>query len=171
MFDTEPKFTPQEIEAYRDLKKEGYAPLKVLDEKIDKVGKDLHTRYSNYQYAKLNEEPGNAQSILKRCSAEDKYYETKLVAVNGGYVKQEDVVKIESKVNESIKGIGSSPEVSKTLQLHKRTQINQTDLPNKSYVGGRNLSDKQQVDSPPVIDKNAKPVSKTKRKQEAEMER
>ncbi|BCD02906.1 hypothetical protein BC30048_p2081 (plasmid) [Bacillus cereus] len=171
MFDTEPKFTPQEIEAYRDLKKEGYAPLKVLDEKIDKVEKDLHTRYSNYQYAKLNEEPGNAQSILKRCSAEDKYYETKLVAVNGGYVKQEDVVKIESKVNESIKGIGSSPEVSKTYTAPQRTQINQTDLPNKSYVGGRNLSDKQQVDSPPVIDKNAKPVSKNKRKQEAEMER
>lgn len=171
MFETEPKFTPQEIEAYRDFKKEGYAPVKVLDEKIEKVEIDLHTRYSNYQYAKLNEEPGNAQSILKRCSAEDKYYETKLVAVNGGYVKQEDVVKIESKVNESIKGIGSSPEVSKTYTAPQRTQINQTDLPNKSYVGGRNLSDKQQVDSPPVIDKNAKPVSKYKRKQEAEMER
>ncbi|MFB5561839.1 LPD25 domain-containing protein [Bacillus cereus] len=171
MFETEPKFTPQEIEAYRDFKKDGYAPVKVLDEKIEKVEKDLHTRYSNYQYAKLNEEPGNAQSILKRCSAEDKYYETKLVAVNGGYVKQEDVVKIESKVNESIKGIGSSPEVSKTYTAPQRTQINQTDLPNKSYVGGRNLSDKQQVDSPPVIDKNAKPVSKYKRKQEAEMER
>lgn len=171
MFDTEPKFTPQEIEAYRDFKKEGYAPVKVLDEKIDKVEKDLHTRYSNYQYAKLNEEPGNAQSILKRCSAEDKYYETKLVAVNGGYVKQEDVVKIESKVNESIKGIGSSPEVSKTYIAPQRTQINQTDLPNKSYVGGKKLSDKQQVDSPTVNDKNAKPVSKYKRKQEAEMER
>ncbi len=171
MFEAEPKFTPQEIEAYRDFKKNGYAPVKVLDEKIEKVEKDLHTRYSNYQYAKLNEEPGNAQSILKRCSAEDKYYETKLVAVNGGYVKQEDVVKIESKVNESIKGIGSSPEVSKTYTAPQRTQINQTDLPNKSYVGGRNLSDKQQVDSPPVIDKNAKPVSKYKRKQEAEMER
>lgn len=160
------RFENKEILLQEDKINNQRTPLVTIevDEKIKNMEKDLRTHYSNYQYAKLNEEPGNAQSILKRCIAEDKYYETKLVAVNGGYVKQEEVVKIVSSVNESIKESSSSPVVSKTYNEPQRVPIGQKEFP-------QNQGSNHEKPSPTKNDGNGKPVIKNKRKQEAEMER
>lgn len=103
-------FNEKEVELYKEMKKEGYAPIASLDQQIQPskekesttLDKDLSRKYEAYKRSQYEETPDDIDSIVTRVKAEERYYTTKYVSIDNELVSQEHVVKLEKQVNEKL---------------------------------------------------------------------
>ncbi len=107
---TDYAFNEKEVELYKEMKKEGYAPIVSLDQQIQPskekesatLDKDLSRKFEAYRRSQYEETPDNIDSIVTRVKAEERYYTTKYVSIDNELVSQEHVVKIENQVDEKL---------------------------------------------------------------------
>ncbi|PHD38878.1 hypothetical protein COF75_27435, partial [Bacillus toyonensis] len=103
-------FNEKEVELYKEMKKEGYAPIVSLDQQIQPskekesttLDKDLSRKFEAYRRSQYEETPDNIDSIVTRVKAEERYYTTKYVSIDNELVSQEHVVKLENQVDEKL---------------------------------------------------------------------
>ncbi|MFN6593133.1 LPD25 domain-containing protein [Bacillus sp. TD10] len=103
-------FNEKEVELYKEMKKEGYAPIVSLDQQIQTskekesttLDKDLSRKFEAYRRSQYEETPDNIDSIVTRVKAEERYYTTKYVSIDNELVSQEHVVKLENQVDEKL---------------------------------------------------------------------
>ncbi|MFJ6277530.1 LPD25 domain-containing protein [Bacillus thuringiensis] len=126
-------FNEKEVELYKEMKKEGYAPIASLDQQIQPskekesttLDKDLSRKYEAYRRSQYEETPDNIDSIVTRVKAEERYYTTKYVSIDNELVSQEHVVKLESQVDEKLgkEGITVNQSItSKDMDIDKKIQ-------------------------------------------------
>lgn len=167
-FQKNPVISPKDVETYKEMKNEGYAPIKLIDEKIKTAEREVKNAYENYKYAQINETPESKQSIQKRSFAEEKYFETKIAAINGGFLEQVEVMKIETsidnKVDQRVYGKGRSELESK--ELSNRIPISKTEYQEPIGSG----ASREQMNDKPEMPKKSM-VNRGRRKIEEEMER
>ncbi|PFX69211.1 hypothetical protein COL39_27185 [Bacillus cereus] len=103
-------FNEKEVELYKEMKKEGYAPIVSLNQQIQPskekesatLDKDLSRKFEAYRRSQYEETPDNIDSIVTRVKAEERYYTTKYVSIDNELVSQEHVVKLENQVDEKL---------------------------------------------------------------------
>ncbi|WP_255285955.1 LPD25 domain-containing protein [Bacillus wiedmannii] len=103
-------FNEKDVELYKEMKKEGYAPIVSLDQQIQTskekesttLDKDLSRKFEAYRRSQYEETPDNIDSIVTRVKAEERYYTTKYVSIDNELVSQEHVVKLENQVDEKL---------------------------------------------------------------------
>ncbi|MGX5575512.1 LPD25 domain-containing protein [Bacillus toyonensis] len=103
-------FNEKEVELYKEMKKEGYAPIVSLDQQIQPskekesttLDKDLSRKFEAYRRSQYEETPDNIDSMVTRVKAEERYYTTKYVSIDNELVSQEHVVKLENQVDEKL---------------------------------------------------------------------
>jgi len=169
-FQKNPILSAKDVELYKEMKKEGYAPIKLIDEKIKTAEREVKNAYENYKYAHINETPESKQSIQKRSFAEEKYFETKIAAINDGFMEQVEVMKIEKSVDNKVDQLvyGKGRNNSETKELSDRILISKTEYNEPIGISvrpsGGKISDKQDK-----LKRN--PVNRGRRKNEEEMAR
>ena len=126
-------FNEKEVELYKEMKKEGYAPIASLDQQIQPskeqesttLDKDLSRKYEAYRRSQYEETPDNIDSIVTRVKAEERYYTTKYVSIDNELVSQEHVVKLENQVDEKLGKEGitvNQSTTSKEMDVDKKFQ-------------------------------------------------
>ncbi|MED0906745.1 LPD25 domain-containing protein, partial [Bacillus nitratireducens] len=126
-------FNEKEVELYKEMKKEGYAPIASLDQKIQpseekeltSLDKDLSRKFEAYRRSQHEETPDDIDSIVTRVKAEERYYTTKYVSIDNELVSQEHVVKLESQVDEKLGKEGITMKqstTSKEMDFDKKFQ-------------------------------------------------
>ncbi|MEK0224369.1 LPD25 domain-containing protein [Bacillus proteolyticus] len=126
-------FNEKEVELYKEMKKEGYAPIASLDQQIQPskeqesttLDKDLSRKYEAYRRSQYEETPDNIDSIVTRVKAEERYYTTKYVSIDNELVSQEHVVKLENQVDEKLGKEGitvNQSTTSKEMDVDKKIQ-------------------------------------------------
>lgn len=167
-------FNEKEVELYKEMKKEGYAPIVSLDQQIQPtkekesttLDKDLSRKFEAYRRSQYEETPDNIDSIVTRVKAEERYYTTKYVSIDNELVSQEHVVKLENQVDEKLGKEGitvNQSTTSKEMNFDKNFQ----------QLNGKKANDKEkdkEID-PGNVDQS-KTTKKSGRKRETmEMER
>lgn len=122
-------FNEKEVELYKEMKTDGYAPIASLDQQIQPLkekepttlDKDLSRKFEAYRRSQYEETPDNIDSIVTRVKAEERYYTTKYVSIDNELVSQEQVVKLENQVNEKL---GKEMDVDKKFQPLNGKQMN-----------------------------------------------
>ncbi len=126
-------FNEKEVELYKEMKKEGYAPIVTLDQQIQPskekesttLDKDLSRKFEAYRRSQYEETPDNIDSIVTRVKAEERYYTTKYVSIDNELVSQEHVVKLENRVDEKLGKEGitvNQSTTSKEMDVDKKFQ-------------------------------------------------
>ncbi|WP_257148225.1 LPD25 domain-containing protein [Bacillus cereus] len=126
-------FNEKEVELYKEMKKEGYAPIASLDQQIQPLkekepttlDKDLSRKFEAYRRSQYEETPDNIDSIVTRVKAEERYYTTKYVWIDNELVSQEHVVKLENRVDEKLGKEGitvNQSTTSKEMDVDKKFQ-------------------------------------------------
>jgi len=126
-------FNEKEVELYKEMKKEGYAPIVSLDQQIQPLkekepttlDKDLSRKFEAYRRSQYEETPDNIDSIVTRVKAEERYYTTKYVSIDNELVSQEHVVKLENRVDEKLGKEGitlNQSTTSKEMDVDKKFQ-------------------------------------------------
>ncbi|MES5896419.1 LPD25 domain-containing protein [Bacillus cereus group sp. RP43] len=126
-------FNEKEVEIYKEMKTEGYAPIASLDQQIQPLkekepttlDKDLSRKFEAYRRSQYEETPDNIDSIVTRVKAEERYYTTKYVSIDNELVSQEHVVKLENQVDEKLgkEGIAMNQSItSKEIDVDKKFQ-------------------------------------------------
>ncbi|XLP25910.1 LPD25 domain-containing protein (plasmid) [Bacillus toyonensis] len=126
-------FNEKEMELYKEMKKEGYAPIVSLDQQIQPskekesttLDKDLSRKFEAYRRSQYEETPDNIDSIVTRVKAEEWYYTTKYVSIDNELVSQEHVVKLENQVDEKLGKEGitvNQSTTSKEMDVDKKIQ-------------------------------------------------
>ncbi|MFC9728395.1 ArdC-like ssDNA-binding domain-containing protein [Bacillus cereus] len=126
-------FNEKEVELYKEMKKEGYAPSVSLDQQIQpskekestNLDKDLSRKFEAYRRSQYEETPDNIDSIVTRVKAEERYYTTKYVSIDNELVSQEHVVKLENQVDEKLGKEGitvNQSTTSKEMNFDKKFQ-------------------------------------------------
>lgn len=126
-------FNEKEVELYKEMKKEGYAPIVSLDQQIQPskekesttLDKDLSRKFEAYRRSQYEETPDNIDSIVTRVKAEERYYTTKYVSIDNELVSQEHVVKLENQVDEKLGKEGitvNQSTTSKEMDFDKKFQ-------------------------------------------------
>ncbi|PEX23047.1 LPD25 domain-containing protein [Bacillus cereus] len=126
-------FNEKEMELYKEMKKEGYAPIASLDQQIQPLkekepttlDKDLSRKFEAYRRSQYEETPDNIDSIVTRVKAEERYYTTKYVSIDNELVSQEHVVKLENRVDEKLGKEGitvNQSTTSKEMDVDKKFQ-------------------------------------------------
>ncbi|PGC14468.1 hypothetical protein COM11_29365, partial [Bacillus pseudomycoides] len=169
-------FSEKEVELYKEMKKEGYAPIASLDKQVQSseekdpstLDKDLSRKYEAYRRSQYEESPDNIDSIVTRVKAEERYYTTKYVSIDNELVSQEHVTKLESQVDEKLGKEG--------ITFNQSTTSSEMDLDKKYQPLNQKQNHKEKDKEPePVAVNNVlqqKPTKKTSKKKEAmEMER
>lgn len=129
----DPSFSEKEVELYKEMKKEGYAPIASLDQQIQPskekesttLDKDLSRKFEAYRRSQYEETPDDIDSIVTRVKAEERYYTTKYVSIDNELVSQEHVVKLENQVNEKLGKEGitvNQSTTSKEMDVDKKFQ-------------------------------------------------
>ncbi|QWI41123.1 LPD25 domain-containing protein [Bacillus mycoides] len=167
-------FNEKEVELYKEMKKEGYAPIASLDQQIQPskeqesttLDKDLSRKYEAYRRSQYEETPDNIDSIVTRVKAEERYYTTKYVSIDNELVSQEHVVKLENQVDEKLGKEGitvNQSTTSKEMDVDKKIQP----------LNGKQTNSKEKDKEPePGNVEQAKATKKSSRKKETmEMER
>ncbi|MGY1465622.1 LPD25 domain-containing protein (plasmid) [Bacillus toyonensis] len=170
-------FNEKEVELYKEMKKEGYAPIVSLDQQIQPLkekepttlDKDLSRKFEAYRRSQYEETPDNIDSIVTRVKAEERYYTTKYVSIDNELVSQEHVVKLENQVDEKLgkEGIAVNQSItSKEIDVDKKFQP----------LNGKQTNGKEKDKEPdPITSGNvdqSKATKKSSRKKETmEMER
>lgn len=167
-------FNEKEVELYKEMKKEGYAPIVSLDQQIQPskekesatLDKDLSRKFEAYRRSQYEETPDNIDSIVTRVKAEERYYTTKYVSIDNELVSQEHVVKIENQVDEKLGKEG--------ITVNQSTTSKETDFDkNFQPLNGKKANDKEKdKEIDPGNVEQSKPTKKSGRKKETmEMER
>ncbi|MEK7019776.1 LPD25 domain-containing protein [Bacillus sp. FSL R9-9410] len=167
-------FNEKEVELYKEMKKEGYAPIASLDQQIQPskekesttLDKDLSRKYEAYKRSQYEETPDDIDSIVTRVKAEERYYTTKYVSIDNELVSQEHVVKLEKQVNEKLGKEGitfNQSTTSKEMDVDKKIQP----------LNGKQTNNKEKDKEPdPGNVEHSKATKKSNRKKETmEMER
>ncbi|EOO33709.1 LPD25 domain-containing protein [Bacillus mycoides] len=167
-------FNEKEVELYKEMKKEGYAPIASLDQQIQPskeqesttLDKDLSRKYEAYRRSQYEETPDNIDSIVTRVKAEERYYTTKYVSIDNELVSQEHVVKLENQVDEKLGKEGitvNQSTTSKEMDVDKKIQP----------LNGKQTNSKEKDKEPePGHVEQPKATKKSSRKRETmEMER
>ncbi|MEG7835303.1 LPD25 domain-containing protein [Bacillus cereus] len=167
-------FNEKEVELYKEMKMEGYAPIASLDQQIQPLkekeptilDKDLSRKFEAYRRSQYEETPDNIDSIVTRVKAEERYYTTKYVSIDNELVSQEHVVKLESQVDEKLGKEG--------ITVNQSTTSKETDFDkNFQPLNGKKANDKEkdrEIDPGNV--EQSKSTKKSGRKKETmEMER
>ncbi|MGA4501368.1 LPD25 domain-containing protein [Bacillus bombysepticus] len=126
-------FNEKEVELYKEMKKEGYAPIASLNQHIQPLkekepttlDKDLSRKFEAYRRSQYEETPDNIDSIVTRVKAEERYYTTKYVSIDNELVSQEHVVKLENRVDEKLGKEGitvNQSTTSKEMDVDKKFQ-------------------------------------------------
>ena len=167
-------FNEKEVELYKEMKKEGYAPIVSLDQQIQPskekepttLDKDLSRKFEAYRRSQYEETPDNIDSIVTRVKAEERYYTTKYVSIDNELVSQEHVVKLENQVDEKLGKEG--------ITVNQSTTSKETDFDKKFQpLNGKKTSDKEKdKEIDPGNVEQSKSTKKSSRKKETmEMER
>ncbi|MED3482213.1 ArdC-like ssDNA-binding domain-containing protein [Bacillus toyonensis] len=165
-------FNEKEVELYKEMKKEGYAPIASLDQQIrpskesTTLDKDLSWKYEAYRRSQYEETPDNIDSIVTRVKAEERYYTTKYVSIDNELVSQEHVVKLENRVDEKLGKEG--------ITVNQSTTSKEMDVDKKFQpLNGKQTNHKEKEKEPePGNVEQAKATKKSGRKKETmEMER
>ncbi|WP_422424471.1 LPD25 domain-containing protein [Bacillus sp. PSXD-155] len=167
-------FNEKEVELYKEMKKEGYAPIVSLNQQIQPskekesttLDKDLSRKFEAYRRSQYEETPDNIDSIVTRVKAEERYYTTKYVSIDNELVSQEHIVKLENQVDEKLGKEG--------ITVNQSTTSKEIDFDKKFQpLNGKKTNDKEkdkEID-PGNIDQS-KTTKKSGRKRETmEMER
>ncbi|MFE4763707.1 LPD25 domain-containing protein [Bacillus mycoides] len=170
-------FNEKEVELYKEMKTEGYAPIASLDQQIQPLkekepttlDKDLSRKFEAYRRSQYEETPDNIDSIVTRVKAEERYYTTRYVSIDNELVSQEHVVKLENQVDEKLgkEGIAvNQSTTSKEIDVDKKFQP----------LNGKQTNGKEKDKEPdPITSGNvdqSKATKKSSRKKETmEMER
>ncbi|PED20402.1 LPD25 domain-containing protein [Bacillus toyonensis] len=170
-------FNEKEVELYKEMKKEGYAPIVSLDQQIQPskekepttLDKDLSRKFEAYRRSQYEETPDNIDSIVTRVKAEERYYTTKYVSIDNELVSQEHVVKLENQVDEKLGKEGitmNQSTTSKEMEFDKKFQpLNGKQMNNKEKEKEREPIDPGSVDQSKVTKKSSR------KKETMEMER
>ncbi|MGH0544818.1 LPD25 domain-containing protein [Bacillus cereus] len=129
----DPSFSEKEVELYKEMKKEGYAPIASLDQQIQPskekesttLDKDLSRKFEAYRRSQYEETPDDIDSIVTRVKAEERYYTTKYVSIDNELVSQEHIVKLENQVDEKLGKEGitvNQSTTSKEMDIDKKFQ-------------------------------------------------
>lgn len=167
-------FNEKEVELYKEMKKEGYAPIASLDQQIQPskekeattLDKDLSWKYEAYRRSQYEETPDNIDSIVTRVKAEERYYTTKYVSIDNELVSQEHVVKLENQVDEKLGKEG--------ITVNQSTTSKEIDVDKKFQpLNGKQTNSKEKDKEPePGNVEQPKATKKSSRKKETmEMER
>ncbi|TKH27337.1 ImmA/IrrE family metallo-endopeptidase [Bacillus wiedmannii] len=108
-----PAFSEKEVELYKEMKKEGYAPIGSLEEKLNplphtakhvtaSMEKELSGKYESFKRAQSHETVNDIDSIIHRVQMEERYFATKHVAIDNELITQESVTQLEHKVQEKL---------------------------------------------------------------------
>ncbi|HGE5781555.1 TPA: ArdC-like ssDNA-binding domain-containing protein [Bacillus pseudomycoides] len=142
-----PSYSEKEMELYKEMKKEGYAPIASLDKQMQSseeknpssLDKDLSRKYEAYRRSQYEETPDDIDSIVTRVKAEERYYTTKYVSIDNELVSQEHVSKLESQVDEKLGKEGitfNQSTISSEKNLDKKYQpLNQQQQQNYKEKG------------------------------------
>ena len=106
-------FSEKEVELYKEMKQEGYAPIESLEQKLQplphtakhvtaSMEKELSEKYEAFKRAQSNETVNDIDSIISRVQVEERYFATKNVAIDNELITQESVNQLESKVQEKL---------------------------------------------------------------------
>lgn len=167
-------FNEKEVELYKEMKKEGYAPIVTLDQQIQPskekesttLDKDLSRKFEAYRRSQYEETPDNIDSIVTRVKAEERYYTTKYVSIDNELVSQEHVVKLENQVDEKLGKEG--------ITVNQSTTSKEMDFDkNFQPLNGKKTNDKEKdKEIDPGNVEQSKSTKKSSRKKETmEMER
>ncbi|PEU05289.1 hypothetical protein CN941_30805 [Bacillus cereus] len=167
-------FNEKEVELYKEMKKEGYAPIVSLDQQIQTskekesttLDKDLSRKFEAYRRSQYEETPDNIDSIVTRVKAEERYYTTKYVSIDNELVSQEHVVKLENQVDKKLGKEG--------ITVNQSTTSKETDFDkNFQPLNGKKTNDKEKdKEIDPGNVEQSKATKKSGRKKETmEMER
>ncbi|MBF7150546.1 LPD25 domain-containing protein [Bacillus toyonensis] len=170
-------FIEKEVELYKEMKKEGYAPIASLDQQIKPLkekepttlDKDLSRKFEAYRRSQYEETPDNIDSIVTRVKAEERYYTTKYVSIDNELVSQEHVVKLENQVDKKLGKEG--------ITVNQSTTSKEIDADKKFQpLNGEQTNGKEKEKEPdPITSGNidqSKAIKKSSRKKETmEMER
>ncbi|PGE11643.1 hypothetical protein COM51_24200 [Bacillus pseudomycoides] len=107
------RFSEKEVELYKEMKQEGYAPIESLEQKLQalphtakhvtaSMEKELSEKYEAFKRAQSNETVNDIDSIISRVQVEERYFATKNVAIDNELITQESVNQLESKVQEKL---------------------------------------------------------------------
>ncbi|OTY16410.1 hypothetical protein BK735_20275 [Bacillus mycoides] len=167
-------FNEKEVELYKEMKTEGYAPIASLNQQIQPLkekepttlDKDLSRKSEAYRRSQYEETPDNIDSIVTRVKAEERYYTTKYVSIDNELVSQEHVVKLENQVDEKLGKEGitmNQSTTSKEMEFDKKFQP----------LNGKQTNSKEKDKEPePGNVEQSKATKKSSRKRETmEMER
>ncbi|NKW97908.1 LPD25 domain-containing protein [Bacillus toyonensis] len=167
-------FNEKEVELYKEMKTDGYAPIASLDQQIQPLkekepttlDKDLSRKFEAYRRSQYEETPDNIDSIVTRVKAEERYYTTKYVSIDNELVSQEHVVKLENQVDEKLGKEGitvNQSTTSKEMDFDKKIQPS----------NGKKTNDKEKEKEPDTGNSDqSKTTKKSSRKRETmEMER
>ncbi|SFQ90835.1 protein of unknown function [Bacillus mycoides] len=167
-------FNEKEVELYKEMKKDGYAPIASLDQQIQPLkekepttlDKDLSRKFEAYRRSQYEETPDDIDSIVTRVKAEERYYTTKYVSIDNELVSQEHVVKLENQVNEKLGKEG--------ITVNQSTTSKEMDVDKKFQpLNGKQTNNKEKDKEPePGNVEQSKSTKKSSRKKETmEMER
>ncbi|MCU5581221.1 ArdC-like ssDNA-binding domain-containing protein [Bacillus toyonensis] len=163
-------FNEKEVELYKEMKTDGYAPIASLDQQIQPLkekepttlDKDLSRKFEAYRRSQYEETPDNIDSIVTRVKAEERYYTTKYVSIDNELVSQEHVVKLENRVDEKLGKEGITVNQSTTsneMDVDKSFQpLNgkQTNNKEKEKEKGREPIDPGNVDQSKITKKSSR---------------
>lgn len=167
-------FNEKEVELYKEMKTDGYAPIASLDQQIQPLkekepttlDKDLSRKFEAYRRSQYEETPDNIDSIVTRVKAEERYYTTKYVSIDNELVSQEHVVKLENRVDEKLGKEG--------ITVNQSTTSKEMDVDKKFQpFNGKQTNHKEKEKEPePGNVEQSKATKKSGRKKETmEMER
>lgn len=167
-------FNEKEVELYKEMKTEEYAPIASLDQQIQPLkekepttlDKDLSRKFEAYRRSQYEETPDNIVSIVTRVKAEERYYTTKYVSIDNELVSQEHVVKLENQVDEKLRKEG--------ITVNQSTTSREIDVGKKFQpLNGKQTNGKEKDKEPESGNvEQSKTTKKSNRKKETmEMER
>ncbi|MEX5522330.1 MULTISPECIES: LPD25 domain-containing protein [Bacillus cereus group] len=165
-------FNEKEVELYKEMKKEGYAPIASLDQHIQPLkekepttlDKDLSRKFEAYRRSQYEETPDNIDSIVTRVKAEERYYTTKYVSIDNELVSQEHIVKLENQVDEKLGKEG--------IMVNQYTTSNEMDFDKKVQpVNGKKTNDKEKEIDPGNVEQSKSTKKSGRKKETMEMER
>lgn len=172
----DPSFSEKEVELYKEMKKEGYAPIASLDQQIQPskekesttLDKDLSRKFEAYRRSQYEETPDDIDSIVTRVKAEERYYTTKYVSIDNELVSQEHVVKLENQVNEKLGKEGitvNQSTTSKEMDVDKKFQ------PLNGKQTNSKEKDKDKEPEPGNVEQSKATKKSSRKKETMEMER
>lgn len=167
-------FNEKEVELYKEMKKEGYAPIVSLDQQIQlskekestTLDKDLSRKFEAYRRSQYEETPDNIDSIVTRVKAEERYYTTKYVSIDNELVSQEHVVKLENQVDEKLGKEG--------ITVNQSTTSKEMDIDKKFQpLNGKQTNHKEKDKEPESgnVDQSKSTKKSSRKKETMEMER